>query len=285
MKIVVIGADGQLGSDLIKLEPKAVGLTIADLDITDQAGSRCVLEKLKPELIINTAAYHRVDDCEDHADQAFAVNADGPDNLARICRELGAALVHISTDYVFAGDKGSPYHETDIPNPTSVYGASKLEGEKRVSAVLPQHYIVRTCGLYGAAGCLGKGGTNFVEGMINKAKEEKPIKVVNDEIVGPTYARDLAAKLLQIVQRPEYGLYHVTNGGQCSWYEFAEEIFRLIGATIKVEPVSGAEFKAKAKRPAYSVLAHDRLKKLELDDLRSWQDALKAYLKEKSYIK
>ncbi|MCU0641474.1 MAG: dTDP-4-dehydrorhamnose reductase [Candidatus Margulisbacteria bacterium] len=285
MKLAVIGADGQLGTDLMKLAPQAVGLTVADLDITDEAKSRVVLGQIKPAVVINTAAYNRVDDCEEKKELAYAVNAAGAGNIARICKELNAALVHLSTDYVFAGTKKTPYKETDNPDPTTVYGASKLAGEKEVSSTLSQHYIIRTSALFGTAGCLGKGGTNFVDVMVKKAQEGKLIKVVADEIVGPTYARDLAAKILQLIEQPEYGLYHVTNAGQCSWYEFAREILRLISSKTPLEPVSGTEFQAKAKRPAYSVLAHDHLKQLGLDDLRSWQDALKAYLQEKACLK
>lgn len=285
MKIVVIGSDGQLGCDLLKLSPDSIGLTIKDLDVTNAEQSRKVLTGIKPQVIINTAAFHRVDDCEDHPDRAFAVNALGAGNLARICRDLGASLVYISTDYVFDGTKGSPYREADTPNPVSAYGISKLAGELMVSYILPRHYIVRTCGLFGAAGCLEKGGTNFIEGMIKRAGSGQPVKVVDDEIVGPTYTHDLAGKILDIIKTSSYGIYHITNSGQCSWYEFTLEIFKLIGSKIEVKPVSGAEFKAKAKRPAFSVLEHDQLKRLGLNDMRSWQAALGAYLREKNYIK
>lgn len=284
MKIAIIGADGQLGTDLLKLAPQAVALTIKDIDITDPAKSRQVLTAIKPAIVINTAAYHRVDDCEDNRDLAFKVNADGPANLAKICRDLDAELVHISTDYVFDGEKGAPYLESDQPNPTSVYGRSKLAGEENVAAAWEKHYLIRTCGLYGTAGSLGKGGGNFVETMITRGKSGQPLRVVNDEIVGPTYSLDLARKILQIIEKKSYGLYHITNSGECSWYEFTLKIFELLGIKTPVMPVSGAEFKAKAKRPGYSVLAHEHLKVLGLDDLRSWPDALKAYLQEKRYL-
>ena len=284
MKIAVIGADGQLGFDLMKLEPKAIGLTIKEIDITDLEKSQQVLTAIKPEVVINTAAYHHVDDCEDHPGPAFQVNAIGAGHLAKICNSIHSSLVHISTDYVFSGDKGAPYSEEDIPNPQSTYGVSKLAGEQMISYLLPQHFIVRTSGLYGTAGCLGKGGTNFIEGMVKRAKSGQPLKVVNDEIIGPTYTRDLAEKILEIIDTNSYGIYHITNRGQCSWYEFTLKIFELMKLKVAVSPTTGAEFKAKAKRPTYSVLAHEHLQRLGLDNIRSWQEALQAYLAEKGYI-
>jgi dTDP-4-dehydrorhamnose reductase len=284
MKIAVIGADGQLGTDLLKHNPSLIPLTLKDLDICNLDQCRKVFSEIKPEVVINTAAYHHVDDCEDHADLALKVNVIGPRNLAIVCKELNIELVHISTDYVFAGDKMAPYSEDEQPKPQSTYGVSKLAGEQMVQYLLPKHYIVRTCGLYGTAGCLGKGGTNFVEGMVKRAKSGQALKVVNDEFVGPTYTYDLAQKLLEIIKLKSYGLYHITNSGVCSWYDFAKKIFDLMGLKVDLSPTTGAEFKAKAKRPSYSVLAHQHLKLLGIDNLRSWDLALKAYLIEKQYI-
>lgn len=284
MKTIVIGADGQLGTDLVKLQPSAVPLTIKDLDITSFDRCRSVLARLAPEVVINTAGFNQVDACEDSPEPAFQINAFGARNLAAACRELGAELVHISTDYVFSGEKRVPHLEEDVPDPATAYGISKLAGEQLVRYLWPKHYLIRTCGLYGAAGCLGKGGTNFIETMIKRADSGQPLKVVSDEIVGPTYTRDLAAKLLQIIEKKSYGLYHITNAGQCSWYEFTLKIFEHLGRQVKVTPVSGAEFAAKARRPKFSVLAHGHLRRLGLDDLRSWEAALFAYLTEKGYL-
>ena len=278
MKIAIIGADGQLGTDLVLQNTDAVGLTIKELDITSQDACRKVLGMIKPDVVINTAAFHQVDDCEDKIELAFSVNVFGPRNLAVVCKELGAELVSFSTDYVFSGDKGKPYQEEDCPNPQSVYAISKLAGELVVKSFLPEHYIVRTCGIFGTAGCMGKGGTNFVEGILKAAKNGQPLKVVNDEIVSPTYSVDLASKIMEIVRRKEYGLFHITNSGQCSWFQFAKKILELSKIKLDILPISAAQYQAKAHRPKYSVMAHGHLKKLGLDNMRSWEAALEAYL-------
>lgn len=287
MKILIIGADGQLGTDLCKVIPKKeqiVPLTIKDIDITDKGKTLAVIEKHSPEVVINTAAYHRVDDCEDHEAEALAVNAIGVKNVAEACRAIDAALVHISSDYVFDGEKKRPYVETDIPKPQSVYGISKLAGEFCVRYLLEKYFIVRSTGLYGAAGCLGKGGGNFVENMIGRAETQPELRVVKDEVLAPTYTLDLAKKIYQLVPTNHYGLYHIVNRGECSWYEFTVKIFDLLGKKPKIIPVTASEFKTKARRPKYSVLQNAKLAELGMDDLRDWQEALKAYLAEKGYL-
>ncbi len=283
MKILLIGADGQLGTDFRKVAPpnEVIPLTISDIDITDRSRTIEAIKKHKPDVVLNTSAYHKVDDCEEHDQEAFAVNAFGVKNLCLACRETDSALVHVSTDYVFDGTKGRPYTEADCPNPGTVYGISKLAGELYVRYMMKKYFIVRTCGLFGVAGCLGKGGTNFIENMLKLASQKKQLRVVRDEIVGPTYTLDLAAKIDQLIRTQHYGLYHITNSGQCSWYDFAKSIFELTGTKIDLQPATSAEFKAKARRPAYSVLAHENLKKIGLDDMRTWDKALEAYLKEK----
>jgi dTDP-4-dehydrorhamnose reductase len=287
MKIAIIGADGQLGTDLCKVIPpkEQIPLTVDDIDITNRAQVRAVLKKNAPDVVVNTAAYHDVDRCEDHAEPAFAVNTYGAKHLAEACREIGAVLVHISTDYVFDGEKGKPYVETDTPDPQSIYAISKYAGEQCVKYILDKHFVIRTTGLYGVAGCLGKGGTNFVEGMIRRSMSQPELKVVTDETLSPTYTLDLAKKINELVRTEHYGLYHITNGGGCSWYDFAVKIFELMGKKVKINKTTAAEFKAKAKRPKYSVLENGRLKKLKMDDLRPWEEALKAYLGEKGYLK
>jgi dTDP-4-dehydrorhamnose reductase len=285
MRAVVIGANGQLGTDLIKVLSgwDIEGLTHSDLDIRDLVRARALLSQLKPNAVINTAAFNRVDDCEDDPEKAFSVNAYGARNLARVCAELHCALIHISTDYVFGGEKASPYTEDDAPNPLSVYGGSKLAGEYFVRNICSKHFIARTSGLYGLAGSSGKGG-NFVETMIRLAGEKKPVRVVEDQVLTPTYTKDLAERIKELVQTEAYGLYHVTNSGQCSWYEFAAKIFFFLGLKPDFAPTTARAFGAKAQRPAYSVLAIGKLEQLGLEDLPPWEDALKRYLIEKGHL-
>jgi len=280
MKIAIIGADGQLGADLCRVIPKEeqIPLTIKDIDITSKGQAQDVIKKYSPEVVINTAAYHHVDNCEDNEQPAFAVNAIGVKYLAQACKEIDAALVHISTDYVFDGEKNSPYLETDTPNPQSVYGISKLAGELCVKYILDKYFIIRSSGLYGAAGCMGKGGGNFVENMIKRAAAQSELKVVTDEVLAPTYTLDLANKINQLIRTKHYGLYHIVNHGECSWHEFTCKIFELLNQKVVIRKTTTAEFKSRAKRPKYSVLNNGNLQQLGMDDLRTWQEALKAYL-------
>ena len=286
MKILIIGADGQLGTELVKVIPaqERIAVTVKELDITDKEKTLSCLKKIKPSIVINTAAYNLVDQAEDSVELAFQVNAVGAANVALACRELEAALVHLSTDYVFDGTKRSPYLESDAPNPLSVYGTAKLAGELCVRNILAKYFIVRTSGLFGVAGCLGKGGGNFIEKIIEKAKTQSELRVVFDETFSPTYALDLAGKIYELALTRNYGLYHIVNHGECSWHELAAKIFELIGKKIKIHAVPAAEIKAKAKRPVFSVLNNAKLAELGLDDLRPWPEALKAYLIEKGHL-
>jgi dTDP-4-dehydrorhamnose reductase len=304
MRILLIGASGQLGRDLlialahhhvlgttrgtaglehIKLEadwPSPIAL-----DVCNEAELRATILSFTPDLVINCAAYHRVDDIEKDATQALAVNALAVHRMALICREINAALLHISTDYVFDGAKGTPYVETDPPNPLSAYGASKLAGELLLRAAWHKHYIVRTCGLYGLAGASGKtdntglrSSGNFVNTMLRLAAEGRPIRVVNDQTCTPTFTKDLAAQIALLIETEAYGTYHATNDGACTWYEFACEVFRLAGLSVDVQPVSSAEYGAPARRPPYSVLENRALKALGIDRMRPWQEALAEYM-------
>lgn len=286
MKILLIGADGQLGTDIQKVKNKAelIPLTIKDIDVTDRAGTEKVVSKHSPDVVINTSAFHRVDDCEDRDDLALAVNATGVKNLCLACAKTGSVLVHISTDYVFDGKKRTPYVEDDCPRPGTAYGISKLAGEYYVCYMLKKYFLIRTCGLYGVAGCLGKGGGNFVENILDASRKNGVLKVVDDQVVSPTYSLDLAGKIMQLISTEHYGLYHIANKEKCSWYEFAAKIFELTGTKVKLEKSSTSDYKAKATRPAYSVLDNQNLRKLGLDDLRTWDKALKAYLEEKKQI-
>jgi len=279
-RVAVIGANGQLGTDLVKALDgwDLVPLTLADVEICDYAQTRQVLELIRPDVVINTAAFVRVDDCEEEVGQAFSVNAFAARNLAQICADLDCTLVHISTDYVFDGQKREPYTEEDLPNPINVYGASKLAGEHFVRAICPKHLIVRTSGLYGKAGSSGKGG-NFVETMLRLAKEGRPIRVVDDQVLAPTYTKDLAGVITSLLQSPEIGLYHATNAGHCTWYEFAGRIFDLLGLHPTLTATTTTELGARAQRPRYSVLASAALNG-RLLGARRWEEALQAYLLE-----
>jgi dTDP-4-dehydrorhamnose reductase len=286
-KIALIGVDGQLGTDIYnhfkKKGVKLEGLRgFRDIDVYDYSLSENVLKKIGPDIVINTAAFHDVDRCEDEALSAFKVNVIGVKNLALICREINASLIHFSTDYIFDGEKSSPYVEDDYARPLSLYGISKLAGEQVMQYILDRYYIVRLCGLYGHAGCIGKGSTNFVESMIKMAEGKKEIKVVNDQVLTPTSTMDVSEKLLELMQTGKYGIYHMTNTGSCSWYEFTCEIFRLMKLNTRVIPISTDQFGAKAKRPHYSVLDNFNLRKIGLTDLRNWKEALKDYIKNRN---
>ncbi|OGW42069.1 MAG: dTDP-4-dehydrorhamnose reductase [Nitrospirae bacterium RBG_16_43_11] len=286
MKIMILGAGGQLGSELVNIlqDDTLIPLTHMDIEMTDEQQVNSILSSNMPDVVINTAAYHRVDDCEDNVELSFAVNSYAVRTIARICNDLGITFVHFSTDYVFGGEKKTPYVEDDCPNPHSVYAVSKLAGELFVRNICSRYYLIRTCGLYGAKGVSGKGG-NFIETMIRLANGKKPLNVVSDQIVTPTYAKELAAKVSQLIRTEEYGSYHITNNGGCSWYEFARTIFELTGIDADISPISSSEFGAKARRPAYSVLENRNLKLLGLDDMMQWHDALKEYLIEKGHVR
>jgi dTDP-4-dehydrorhamnose reductase len=282
MKVALIGADGQLGSDLLPILPKerCLPLYYPDFDITEPRKMRDILFAHKPDVVINTAAYHRVDECEDYPEPAFRVNALAVRDLALVCSELDAALVHFSTDYVFDGEKRTPYVEEDAPNPLSVYGVSKLAGEYFVRSICQKYFLIRTCGLYGRAGCREK-GTNFVELMLHLETSGRPLRIVNDQWVTPTSTEELAARVVELIGRGCYGLYHLTNEGQCTWYEFGRTIFSLLGKRVELVPIDSQTYGAKARRPAYSVLENKRAKEIGLVKFSPWPEALKNYLKKK----
>lgn len=282
MTTLLIGANGQLGSELRQAfrDHDLVPLTHADLELTDRSQVAETLRTYRPALILNTAAYHRVDECEDFPDRAFAVNAVAVRDLAVAAKAIGAVLVHFSTDYVFDGRQRHPYREADPPGPLSVYAASKLAGEYLVRAILERHLVIRTCGLYGAAGRHTTTG-NFVDTMLRLAAEGREIRVVGDQILTPTSAKELAGKVRQLVEMGATGLYHITNGGACSWYQFAAAVFELSGIRPNVSETTSAAYGARAVRPLYSVLENASLGRLGLDDLSPWHEALKAYLEDR----
>jgi dTDP-4-dehydrorhamnose reductase len=283
MKYAVLGANGQLGRDLCsRLPGEVISLGREQVDLTRPETVRQVLDHLRPEAVINCAAYNYVDRAESESAAAFAVNTNGVRDLAIVCRDLDCPLVHFSTDYVFGLDENrrTPYAESDVPGPVSVYGASKIAGEYLLRSTCPKHFIVRTCGLYGAWGSGGKGG-NFVETMLRLARAGKPIRVVADQMCTPTYTVDLANAVVALLSTNRYGLYHVTNTQACSWYEFALTIFELAGVESTLTPIPSAEYAAPARRPRYSVLATSVYDGLHLSPMRPWPEALAAYLQER----
>lgn len=282
MKVLLIGANGQLGSDLAKilLHVELIPLLHRDVDICEPVGLRAVLRHYAPDIVLNTAAYHKVDECEVNVERSFAVNAYGVRNLALACKEQDCTLLHMSTDYVFGGDTmcRKPYAETDTPHPINVYGVAKLAGEYFVRQILSRYWIVRSQWLYGLAGASGKGG-NFVELMLRLAREKREVKVVDDQIGSPTYTLDLARTIAELLKGEHYGVYHVTNAGQCTWFEFARKIWELSNLRPSAQPTSTEAFGAVARRPAFSVLDNAALRRAGLGELRHWADALADYLK------
>ena len=288
MKVVLIGAKGQLGSDLTLILKtngyEVVSLTHANVEVTDMGSIRSTLIPAQPDVVINTAAYHKVEEAEGNPAQAFAVNTIGPRNLALVCRDMELPLVHFSTDYVFSGLKGSPYVESDPVDPANIYGVSKAAGEMVLRYLWPRHFIVRTSGLYGKVGSSGKGG-NFVELMLQLAREGKSIKVVNDQILTPTSTRALALQIAALIKTDAYGTYHATCQGECTWYDFAVEIFRRAGLNSQLSPQTTTQSGVQVKRPPYSVLENANLKCIGIDLMPSWQDALQSYLTERKIEK
>jgi dTDP-4-dehydrorhamnose reductase len=282
MKVAVIGSNGQLGSDLVAAFSEngdtVSGLTHADMEIADLASVSRALKEIQPQVVVNTAAMHHVENCEREPEKAFAVNAIGPRNLARAARELDAVLLHVSTDYVFDGSKGSPYVEEDNPWPLNAYGITKLAGEHFVRATTAKQFVIRTSGLYGKSPCRAKGGLNFIELMLKLAKERGEVKVVDSEVVTPTSTAELAQQLVRLSRSDSYGLYHATAEGSCSWYEFAREIFTVTDTPVRLKVAGPDEFPAKVPRPKYSVLENRALKSRGLNVFKPWQDALHKYL-------
>lgn len=281
MRIMIIGAGGQLGTDLVRtLDGELSPLTHADVEISDRASVDAAMLKHKPELVINTAAYHQVDLAEDNPAPAFATNTMGARNLALACADHDVDLFHVSTDYVFGGDKREPYEVTDLPGPLNVYGTSKLAGENFVRALAPRSYVARTTGLFGIAGSRA-GRSNFVETMLRLAGQGRDIKVVADQYVSPTYTHDLAVAMGQLIETRKYGTYHITNSNSCSWFELATAVFAITKLTPNISGTTSAEFGAKAKRPLYSVLENGALERAGVPRLRTWREGLEAYLKER----
>lgn len=270
--ILVVGANGMLGRDLTTLiGDDARGVDIDELDITSLDSTNRILRTLKPRTVINCAAYTDVDGCESNAETAMQVNGEGVAHLAKTCREIGARLVHVSTDYVFDGTKGSPYVEDDAPCPLGVYGESKLAGELN-AAFNPDHLIVRTQWLYGLH------GKNFVETMLRLAMEKNELSVVDDQIGSPTWTVDLARAILALLKTGHRGIYHAANSGFCSWNEFARAIFEEAGLSVKVNGMTTDQLNRPARRPLYSTLDCSKLEQDAGFRAQPWRTALKTYL-------
>ena len=270
MRVLATGANGQLGQELVEILPErgheVVALSRSELDVTVPAAVERAVEAHSPKLVVNAAAYTNVDGSETETGTAYAINALGPRNLAKACERRGCELLHVSTNYVFDGTSERPYEPFDLPNPISAYGRTKLAGEEYVKHLSNRWYLVRTAGVYGE-------GHNFVRTMLRVAKERDVLKIKDDEFISPTYARDLAEGIAAVIETGLYGLYHLTNSGSCSWYEFAEEIFSLSGAEVEVLPIPTSEYPLPAARPANGVLST-----LGGPSLRHWREALADYL-------
>jgi dTDP-4-dehydrorhamnose reductase len=285
MRIAVLGSNGQLGHDVVRAfaeqRDEVRALTHQDIELSSLESVAACLRATRAEVVVNTAAMHNVETCEQQPSRAQEVNVVGARNLATATRDLGSVLIHVSTDYVFDGAKGRPYVESDEARPLNVYGRTKLEGEEFVQDINPKHFVLRTAALYGNHPCRAKGGQNFVDLMLRLARERGRVRVVDNEFTSPTATTDLARQIASLSRSDAYGLYHATAEGSCSWYEFAREIFRMADVPVTLEVASPNEFPAKVPRPAYSVLENRKLKSQNLNLFRPWQDGLHAYLSEK----
>ena len=281
MKVLVTGADGQLGHDVVKvLQEQNINVIACNrgiLDITDESACYTIIQQHMPEIIVHCAAYTAVDQAEQNVVEAYRVNAAGTRNITVAAEQIGAKLIYMSTDYVFDGFTTSPYHEYDNTNPLSVYGKSKRAGEVLVQTLSSRYFIVRTSWVFGLQ------GNNFVKTMIKLAAERKELNVVHDQIGSPTYTLDLAHFISLLMNTERYGIYHVSNDGSCSWYEFACEIMRLIGKEITIMPCTTEDFPRPAPRPKHSTMASYSLQYNQFSILPHWKDALVRFLAEYRY--
>jgi dTDP-4-dehydrorhamnose reductase len=276
MKILITGSKGQLGQELADVLPErgheVATLSRNELDIADADAVELVVQTHSPELVVNAAAYTNVDGCETETDLAYSVNALGPRNLAQVCERRGCELLHVSTNYVFDGEDDRPYEPFDPPNPISAYGRTKLAGEEYVKHLMGRWYVVRSAGVYGR-------GRNFVRTMLRLGAQKEVLKVKDDEFISPTYARDLAEGIAEVVEAGSYGLFHLTNAGSCSWYEFTREIFRLTGVEVELIPIPSSDYPLPAARPANGLLSS-----LGSPELRHWREALADYLEREAVL-
>jgi len=278
-KILVTGSDGLVGTNILPALSNhftIIPLIEEQWDILDRKAGKEILRIHRPDVFINLAAITNVDGCEDASELAYRVNAEGAGVIAELCAEQGVKLLHFSTDYVFDGTSNRPYTEEDPTNPLSVYGRSKLSGEKKVLENHPSSVVIRTEWIY------GKGGENFITKVTKIAREKGKVEVVDDQTGAPTFARDLAEPVRALITLDKSGIYHVTNGGACTWFQFAKEIFSILHIDVPCLPASSAQIQRKARRPAYSVLDCSKLQKETGISMRPWQQALRQYLAELS---
>jgi dTDP-4-dehydrorhamnose reductase len=276
LRLLVTGARGMLGSDLVRLlasRHEVFGVDIQEFDITSPSAVR-EIEQRKPDRVIHLAAYTDVDGCESQVEKSYSVNTLGTRNIALACLKLNAPMLYLSTDYIFDGTKGFPYYEWDVPNPRSIYGKSKWAGEQEIQQHLAHFFIVRTSWL------VGKNGKNFVDTILKLAREKETLYVVNDQRGSPTFTVDLARAIAWLIEQDVFGVYHVTNSGDCTWFDFAGEILRKAGLKVHVCPADSRTYRRPAERPSYSVLANFAYQSLGSPPMPSWQSALSNFLGE-----
>lgn len=276
MVVLVTGASGQVGQSLQFIAKDYPQVTFhfcdsTELNITDLENCRTIFTKIKPDFCINAAAYTAVDKAENEPEKAHLINVTGSENLVKVCKEFNTVLLHISTDFVFDGNALKPYTEEDVPNPTGVYGQTKLDGERAIQRIWEKHFIIRTSWVY------SQFGNNFMKTMLRLASERDSLSVVNDQIGTPTHAVDLAEVLVAIILKDshQYGIYHFSNEGQCSWYDFAKEIFESHKIEIDLQAIPTSSYPTPAKRPAYSVLDKSKIKQVFGVKINNWEISLK----------
>ena len=281
-RVAIVGSSGQLGHDLVDAfqDVQVFGLAHEDVSIEDAASVERSLDQAAPQVLINTAAYHHVARCETHPREALLINAIGVANLAHACARRGIIFATLSTDYVFDGLKGSPYTEWDEPRPLSVYGLSKLAGEMLAIGATPAHYVFRTSGLFGKLGSKSKGYT-FIDKILQQARDGSPMSVVTDMIFSPSYTKHVARTIRAVIERGPFGLYHVTNSGSCTWYEFAAQAVAASGMQAEITPMESAQWNDGVRRPANSALAHEALHAAGIHELPHWKDAVAEYIAER----
>lgn len=281
MKVFVTGVKGQLGFDVVnelkKRDIEVIGVDIDEMDITNAVQVKRMITEIKPDAVIHCAAYTAVDAAEDNVEVCRKVNAEGTQNIAKVCEKLDIKMMYISTDYVFNGQGTRPWEPDDEREPLNVYGQTKYEGELAVEQHVKKFFTVRIAWVFGV------NGKNFIKTMLNLGKTHDKLTVVNDQTGSPTYTYDLARLLVDMIQTEKYGRYHATNEGLCTWYEFACEIFQQAGMKVEVTPVTSDEYPSKAKRPGNSRMSKEKLKENGFEPLPAWQDALSRYLKEIEY--
>lgn len=280
MVILVTGSSGQLGQSLQFIadrfpEIQFYFFSSSELNITDKENCKSIFSKLKPDYCINTAAYTAVDKAETESEKAYLINVIGTKNLAEVCKDFSTVLLHVSTDFIFDGNKKTPYTEEDIPNPTGVYGQTKLDGEKAIQETFDNYFIIRTSWVY------SQFGNNFMKTMLRLASERHLLSVVNDQIGTPTNAVDLAETIIKIIKKSEisnqktfFGIYNFSNEGQCSWYDFAKKIFEINKIEIDLQPIPTSSYPTPAQRPAYSVLDKEKIKKVFNLEIKNWEERI-----------